>query len=194
MNQTTDNQNYTHTVCVYCASSGAIAPVYVEAAGALGTLLAQNGWRVINGAGPFGLMRVVSDAVLRAGGKVKGIIPRFMVENGWCHNALEDVEITENIHERKQQMATLSDAAVALPGGCGTLEELLEIITWKQLGLYSHPLVILNTNHYYDALLAMLQHAVDERFMSPQYATIWQVATTPEEVIQYLKTGFDTES
>jgi uncharacterized protein (TIGR00730 family) len=174
------------SVCVYCASGTEIAPVYAEAAERLGTILGERGLCVINGAGSTGLMRVLSDAVLRAGGKVTGVIPRFMVESGWCHPGLTERIEVETMHERKQRMAALSDAVIALPGGCGTLEELMEIITWKQLGLYRHPVVILNTNHYYDPLLTMFQRAVNEHFMHPRHALIWQVAQTPGEAVELM--------
>lgn len=171
------------SVCVYCASSTKIAPEYFEAANRLGTLLAQQGIRLINGAGGIGLMRATADAVLEAGGKVTGVIPTFMIEQGWHHTGLTQMLEVENMHQRKQAMAQLSDAVIALPGGCGTLEELLEIITWKQLGLYPNPIVILNTNGYYQHLLEMMNHAVEQNFMRQQHSAIWQVANTPEEAV-----------
>ena len=179
------------SVCVYSASSTRIDPVYTTAATQLGTLLGKRNLKVINGAGSIGLMRTVADAVMQAGGTVTGVIPRFMVENGWRHPALTEVIEVETMHERKQKMVDLSDAAIALPGGYGTMEELLEIITWKQLGLYPKPLVILNTNGYYDTLLQMFQHAIDEQFIHPQHALIWKVADTPEEAVEMI---FEKES
>ena len=124
--------NKINSVCVYCASSTKIDSVYFDAARELGTLLGQRQIRLINGAGNMGLMSAVSDAALRAGGEVTGVIPRFMVEQGWHHTGLTQLVEVESMHERKKTMADLSDAVIALPGGCGTLEELLEIITWKQ--------------------------------------------------------------
>lgn len=174
------------SVCVYCASSTKIDPVYFEAATQLGHLLGKQGLRVINGAGSIGLMRSVSDAALEAGGTVTGVIPHFMVRENWHHPDLTEMIEVETMHERKQKMADLSDAVIALPGGCGTLEELLEIITWKQLGLYLKPIVILNTNHYFDPLIEMLQRAVDEQFMRPQHQTMWGVAQTPEEAVDLI--------
>ena len=137
--------NQINSVCVYSASSSKIDKVYFEAAGRLGKLLAERRIRLVNGAGSIGLMRSVADAVLENGGEVTGVIPRFMVEQGWHHTGLTRLVEVESMHERKQLMADLSDAVIALPGGCGTLEELLEVITWKQLGLYLNPIVILNT-------------------------------------------------
>ena len=126
-------KNRIASVCVYCASSTRVAPVYREAAAELGRLLGERNLRVINGAGNTGLMCAVSDGALAAGGTVTGVIPHFMVEQNWCHKGLTELVEVDNMHERKQRMADLSDAAIALPGGCGTLEELLEVITWKQL-------------------------------------------------------------
>lgn len=122
-------------------------------------------------------------AALAAGGTVTGVIPRFMVEQDWCHKGLTDLVEVDSMHERKQRMADLSDAVIALPGGCGTLEELLEVITWKQLGLYLNPIVILNINGYFDPLLEMFRRAVDEHFMRPQHAALWTVASTPAEAV-----------
>ncbi len=171
------------SVCIYCASSTQIAPIYFEAAQAVGRLLGEQQIRVINGAGNIGLMCSVSDAALAAGGKVTGVIPRFMMEQDWYHKGLSELIVVETMHERKKRMAEMADAVIALPGGCGTLEELLEIITWKQLGLFFNPVVILNTNHFYDPLLEMFQKAVDEKFMHQRHADIWTVASTPEKAV-----------
>ena len=181
-------RNRITSVTVYCASSTQIDECYFSAARQLGKLLANNKIRVVNGAGSIGLMRAVSEAALEAGGEVTGVIPSFMVEQGWHHQGLSELRVTETMHERKQLMAELSNGIVALPGGCGTLEELLEIITWKQLGLYIHPIIILNIEGYFDALIKMLHHAVDEHFMRPQHKGIWQVANTPEEAVELLYT------
>lgn len=180
--------NTIQNVCVYSASSTKIAPVYFAAAEELGRLLAKRGINLINGAGSIGLMAATSNAALQAGGTVTGVIPRFMVEQGWHHSGLTRLVETETMHERKQLMAQMSDAVIALPGGCGTMEELLEIITWKQLGLFLNPIVVLNIDGFYDPLLEMLQRAIDGRFMRPEHRGIWQVATTPEEAVELLYT------
>lgn len=180
--------NNIKNICVYSASSTKIAPIYFEAAEKLGQLLARKHINLINGAGCLGLMCRISDAALSAGGTVTGIIPRFMVEQGWHHKGLTRLIETENMHERKQLMADLSDGVIALPGGCGTLEELLEIITWKQLGLYLKPIVILNTNGFYNPLLEMLQQAISQNFMRKEHGNIWHVAQTPEEAVNLLYT------
>ena len=186
--KTTKTMNNISSVCVYSASSTKIDPVYFETAARLGRLLGERGIRLINGAGHMGLMGASSDAALQAGGTVTGVIPRFMVEQGWHHKGLTELLEVESMHERKKLMADLSDAVIALPGGCGTLEELLEVITWKQLGLYLNPIVILNVKGYFDPLLAMLQRAMDENFMRLQHGAIWAVASTPEEAVELIHT------
>ena len=180
--------NQIHSVCVYSASSTKIASVYFEAAEKLGSLLAKQHIRLINGAGSIGLMRSVADAVLENGGEVTGVIPHFMVEQNWHHTGLTELIEVTSMHERKQKMANLSDGIIALPGGCGTLEELLEIITWKQLGLYLTPIIILNVNGVFDPLLEMLERAIEENFMRRQHGDIWKVARTPEEAVELLQT------
>ena len=176
-------------VCVYSASSTKINQVYFDAAKELGKLLAAHHINLINGAGGIGLMAASSDAVLAAGGTVTGIIPHFMVEQGWHYQGLTKLIETETMHERKRMMADLSDGVIALPGGCGTMEELLEVITWKQLGLYLNPIVILNVNGFYDPLLMMLERAIEGNFMRREHGAIWNVAKTPQEAIDFLYTS-----
>ena len=180
--------NQIKNVCVYSASSTKIAPVYFAAAEELGRLLALRGINLVNGAGSIGLMAATSNAVLANGGTVTGVIPRFMVEQGWHHTGLTRLVETDTMHERKQLMAQLADAVIALPGGCGTLEELLEIITWKQLGLYLNPIVILNIDGFFNPLIAMLEQAIDQQFMRPEHAALWCVASTPAEALELIQT------
>ncbi len=180
--------NQIKNVCVYSASSTKIAPVYFAAAEELGRLLALRSINLINGAGSIGLMAATSNACLAAGGTVTGVIPRFMVEQDWHHKGLTQLIETETMHERKQTMAQMSDGIIALPGGCGTMEELLEIITWKQLGIYLNPIVILNIDGFYNPLLEMLQRAIDGNFMRPEHQNIWQVATSAQQAIELLHT------
>ena len=175
-----------NSVCVYCASSTQIDDKYFRAAEELGHLIAGHGLTLITGAGKLGLMNTIENAALEAGGKVTGVIPSFMVREGWHHEGLTELIETPSMHERKQTMANLSDGIIALPGGCGTMEELLEIITWKQLGLYVNPIVILNVDGFYDALLAQLEKAVEENFMRAIHADIWKVASTPVEAMELL--------
>jgi len=174
-------------ITVYCASSRMLDSVYTRDAEKLGIMLGERNLHVVNGGGCIGLMRVVSDAVLSAGGTVTGVIPRFMVDKGLCHSNLTTVIQTQSMHERKKIMADKSDAVIALPGGYGTLEELLEIITWRQLGLHRNPIIILNTNNFYDPLLSMFSHAVADKFVREEHAQLWQVAKTPEEVIELIE-------
>lgn len=170
-------------ICVYCASSKDVGGEFFADAESLGVLLARNGYETICGAGNEGLMKRLADSALSAGGKVTGVIPEFMEKNGWMHPGLSQTIITPDIHTRKQRMAEMADAAIALPGGCGTMEELLEIITWKQLGLFGGGIVILNTAGFYDPLIAMLHKAVDGRFMKPSHKRLWQIAGTPGEAV-----------
>ena len=180
-------------VCVFCASSANIDARYLDAARELGGLLARDGWRCVNGGGAVGLMGAVTDGTLDAGGQVTGVIPKFMVDNGWCYDRLEDVIVTADMHQRKQMMSEMADAVIALPGGVGTFEELLETLTWRQLGLVKVPVIILNTLGYYDALLEMLRHAIDEGFMKASHARLWQVAATPDEAVALLNKNQDVE-
>lgn len=180
--------NNVQRVCVYSASSTKIDTVYFECAAELGKLLARQHIHLINGAGRMGLMAACANAVLENGGEVTGIIPKFMVEQGWQHDGLTRLIETSNMHERKELMVELSDGIIALPGGCGTMEELLEIITWKQLGLYLKPIVILNVKNFFDPLIEMLQRAVEENFMRPEHAKIWQIADTPSQAVELLYT------
>ena len=175
------------SVCVYCASSSKINPDYFEAAREIGQLLAQKGMRCVCGAGNQGLMGTLADSVLAHGGEVLGVIARFMIDEGWCHPGLTQTIVTADMHERKERMAQEADAVIALPGGCGTFEELFEIITWKQLGLFLNPIVILNTNGYYDPLIEMLHKAIDENFMRREHERMWLVAQTPQEAIDAIE-------
>ncbi|MDR1780440.1 MAG: TIGR00730 family Rossman fold protein [Tannerella sp.] len=183
MNQ---NDNTIKNVCVFCSSRDSIAPVYGEAAVELGEMLGQRGVRVINGAGSTGLMRIIADAVMRTGGTACGVIPRFMVESGVCYDSMTECIEVETMHERKQLMSAMSDAVVALPGGYGTLEELLEIITWRQLELYNKPVIVLNTNGFYDPLMAMFDRAVEQNFIRSDNRGLFIEARTPAEVLSVL--------
>ena len=174
-------------ICVYCASSSKIDSKYVETAKRLGSLLAENNMQLVYGGGSVGLMGILADSVLHKGGKVRGIIPKFMVEAEWQHEGLTKLILTETMHERKEKMAAMSNAVVALPGGCGTLEELLEVITWKQLGIYRNPIIIVNVDGYYNHLLAQFQQAADELFMRPQHLDMWTVVETADEVPEAIK-------
>lgn len=178
--------NNIHSVAVYCASSTKIKDIYYEVARQLGHGLGVRGMTLINGAGNMGLMQASSDACLEAGGRVIGVIPTFMIEQGWHHTGLTELIETPDMESRKQRINDLSDAAIVLPGGCGTLDEMFEIITLKQLGVYLKPIVILNVAGYYDDLLRHLERSIAEHFMRPEHANIWCVATTAEEAIDLM--------
>lgn len=176
------------TIVVYGASSADAEQVFVDAAYRLGGLIARAGKRLVSGAGSTGLMAAVENGALDAGGVSIGIIPQFMVDNGWLHEGLTETIVTPSMHERKHKMADMADAVVALPGGTGTFEELFEIITWKMLGLFVKPIIILNTDHYYDLLLQMLDRTAERHFMNPVFSKLWTVADTPEDALTLIDT------
>jgi uncharacterized protein (TIGR00730 family) len=182
------------TITVYAASSSSISSVYFQSAEDLGKRMAASQITCINGAGCNGLMAALTDAILENGGKVCGIIPQFMIDAGWMHPSLSEVIITPDMHIRKQRMAENADACIALPGGVGTMEELLEVITWKQLGLYTKPIIILNINGFYDNLLAMLLKLEQEHFLHHEQEKMWQVASTPEMALDLILNPENTHS
>jgi len=173
-------------VTIYGASSSQIDIQYMKIADELGKLLAQNGINCITGGGSEGMMGAVAKGALESGGCVIGIIPQFMIDEGWGNSALSEIIVTKSMHERKQLMAEKSDACIALPGGIGTMEELMEIITWRQLSLYNKPVVIFNINGYYDPLLFMLKKAVREKFMHVTNREMWNVAYSSDEVLRFI--------
>jgi len=170
------------TVCVYCASSRSSHPDYRAAARRLGEVLAAEGVGIVYGGGAVGSMGALADGALARGGRVIGILPRFMADLEWGHKGLTDLQLVEDLRTRKHVMLTLSQAAIALPGGSGTLEELLEAITFKRLGLYLNPIVLVNTRGFFTPLIEQLARAVEERFMDQRHLLMWQVVATPEEV------------
>lgn len=174
-------------ICVYCASSQQADPVYREAARRLGAQLAQARCTVVYGGGSVGSMGALADGALQAGGSVIGVMPRFMADLEWGHAGLTELELVEDMRERKHRLLTGSDAVVALPGGCGTLEELMEAITLKRLGLYFKPIVLVNTRHFYTALDALLQQMIAERFMNPEHAAMWQLVDDVDAVLPTIR-------
>lgn len=174
-------------ITVYCASSSKIDNIYFQTAQTLGKLLAEKNIRLIYGGGSVGTMGALADSVLNCGGEVKGIIPKFMCQVEWQHNGLTELIQTDTMHQRKELMAKMGDATIALPGGCGTLEELLEIITWKQLGIYDKPIVIANINHYYDNLIDQLKRASEELFLRPEHLRLWTVVTNIADVFEAIE-------
>jgi uncharacterized protein (TIGR00730 family) len=182
MNASADERDLERSVCVYCASSRLAHPDYRAAARRLGEVLAGAGIGIIYGGGAVGSMGALADGALAAGGRVTGILPRFMAELEWGHKGLSELQLVEDLRTRKHMMLTLSQAAIALPGGSGTLEELLEAITLKRLGLYLNPIVLVNTRGFFSPLLTQLGNAVEEHFMDTRHLMMWQVVATPEEV------------
>ena len=170
------------TICVYCASSQRCDAAYHAAARRVGEVLVGHGYGIIYGGGAKGSMGAVADGALTHGGKVRGILPRFMQDLEWGHPRLTELHIVEDLRARKHLMLSESQGLVALPGGCGTLEELFEALTLKRLGLYVHPIVLLNTRNYFAPLIALLNHAVEEHFMGERHLEMWQVVSEPEEI------------
>ncbi len=182
----------TKRVCVYCASSSQVDDKYKMAARRLGEILSENKIGCNYGGGAIGLMGELAQSMVDHHGDITGIIPHFMVERGWDNPLVKEVE-TPDMHSRKERMVQDVDAAIALPGGCGTLEELLEIITWKQLGLFLKPIIILNVDHYFDPLIAMLDKCVEENFMSEQLKKTWTVVSSAEEVLPAIRNAHGWE-
>lgn len=171
------------TVCVFAASSSRIDERYRTAASVLGRLFAEAGMEVIYGGGGIGLMGIVADSVMAHGGSITGVIPSFMKDEGWGHPHVSEMIVTSDMGERKKTMLARADAVVALPGGIGTLEELTEAITLKQLGLFKGPVVILNTLGFYTHLLDFLEHMIVGSFLRTEHKNIWEVACEPQDVI-----------
>lgn len=170
-------------IVVYGASSEQIDPQFKLAARQLGRLIARSGHPLVCGGGKAGLMKAAIEGAAEEHGTTIGVLPQFMVDRQWQHPQLTHMISTPSMHDRKLTMARMSIAAIACPGGCGTLEELMEIITWRQLNLYRGQVILLNTLHYYDPLLVMLEKTVEYGFMHPDHRAIFRVANTPEEAI-----------
>ena len=153
------------SVCVYCGSKPGTDPAFTQAAIQVGTWIGQHGGQLVYGGGRNGLMGIVADATMAAGGRVIGVIPRALVEKEWAHTGCTELHVVESMHERKQMMAEKADAFVALPGGIGTFEEFYEVWTWRQLGYHNKPIGLLNVNHYYEPMLSFLKSVVQNEFM-----------------------------
>lgn len=170
------------SIVVYCASSSKVGEAFLNSARELGRLMAERGIRLLDGGGRTGLMGAVNDGCIEAGGQAVGIIPQFMAERGWAHPGLSETIVADDMHHRKKTMASMADGAIAMPGGVGTFEELLEIITWRKLKLYHGNVVIFNDRGYYDPLLEMLDKAAELGFTKPG-EKLFEVATTVEEAL-----------
>jgi len=176
-------------VCIYAASSKKCHPEYHDAARRLGVFLAEQPMDIIYGGGRVGLMGALADGALSRGGRVTGVLPRFMNDLEWGHTGLTQLHLVEDMRTRKHRLLSDSDAVVALPGGCGTLEELLEAITLKRLGLYLKPIVLVNTRRFFDPLMQLLASAIEERFMDQRHHAMWQVVSQPEHVAEAFATA-----
>lgn len=173
--------------CIFCASSPKVPQVYFSAATRLAELLTSAGWGVVYGGGGVGLMGAVADAVLARGGAITGVIPKFMVDVEWQHDGVEDMRQTATMAERKRMMIEMSDAIVALPGGTGTMDEFFEAMADEKLGLYTKPLVLLNTDGFFDHTVAQMERMVREEFMTRRHMDVLTVARTPEEAMAALE-------
>lgn len=171
-------------ICVFCGSNTGSDPAYAEAARALGQLFAREGIALVYGGGSVGLMGVLADSVLAAGGEAIGVIPQALWAREVGHRGLTDLRIVETMHERKAMMADLADAFIALPGGLGTLEEIFEVWTWAQLGLHQKPLGFLDVNGFYAPLMEFLDRAVRSRFVRDEHRAIAMIARDPEALLK----------
>ncbi|RLD27691.1 MAG: TIGR00730 family Rossman fold protein [Bacteroidetes bacterium] len=174
------------TICVYCSSSDRIDQVYFKAAEELAKILVEKKIIVVFGGGSSGLMGRIADTVIKMNGEIIGIMPNFMKAIEWDHKGVYNFHFVEDMHARKKKFIDSSDALITLPGGSGTFEELLEAITLKRLGLHDLPIIILNTNAYFDPLIEMLNRAVEQQFLRPEDDKLWDVIVEPEEIEFYL--------
>jgi len=170
-------------ICVYCGSSPGRLPEYLEAATSLGSALVDLGLGLVYGGASVGLMGEIADTVIKGGGEVIGVIPRSLVEKEVSHHGLSELRIVESMHERKAVMEELSDGFIALPGGFGTLEEIFEVLTWSQLGFHQKPCALLNSQNYYDNLIAFLDHAVESQFVRMPHRAKLMVGDDPQQLL-----------
>jgi len=175
-----------NSLCVYCGSSGNVREDHREAARFLGSELASAGIRLIYGGGQVGLMGLIADAALAAGGAVTGIIPKFLDQLEIGHTGCTELIVTDNMHDRKLKMASLADAFVILPGGFGTLEEMFEILTWKQLRLHDKPVVIADIDGYWTPLLTLMAKQIEENYVRPEHRDLFDVARSVAEIFPIL--------
>ena len=172
------------TVCVYCGSRPGDNPVFSETARAFGAALADNQIKLVYGAGDFGLMGAVATSCLQAGGQTLGVIPKHIVHDYKPNLKIGDIIITETMHERKKVMFMNADAVVAMPGGVGTIDEIIEVISWKQLGLHNKPIIIMNVGGYWDVLLAMLDNCIVRDFADPNITSFYSITQGVEDTIK----------
>lgn len=176
-------------ICVFCASSAKIDSKYFEATKVVAQELVKANATILYGGGSVGLMGCLADTTLSLQGRVVGILPRFMDKVEWGHKGLTQMVLVKDMRERKKQLIENVDAVVALPGGCGTLEELMEVFTLKRLGKFTKPIIVLNTDGFYSHLELLIEKMIEERFMRPEHRHIWQMVSTPEEIIPAIKSA-----
>ena len=176
-------------VCVYCASSNQCDKVYRDAAFEVGSLLAQNNISIVYGGSSAGSMGALADGAIKHGGRITGILPEFLNTIERAHTGLDDLIVVNDLHERKRMMIEGVDGVVSLPGGIGTFEELLEAMTWKRLGLHPLPIVLVNTNNYFEPLIQLIDKAISERFLNQDQRNIFDTVKYPEELISALLSG-----
>lgn len=170
-------------VCVFCGSSPGAIEDYAKAARTLGTALVERGLGLVYGGAHVGLMGMIADTVLAAGGEAIGVIPQGLVDKEIAHTALSELHVVSSMHERKAKMAQLADGFIALPGGFGTLEELFEVLTWAQLGMHGKPCALFDVAGYFQSLLRFLDHAVAQKFVAPVHRQLILVAQTPDALL-----------
>ena len=173
------------SLCVYCGSKKGENPAFAEAARELGIAMAQNSIQLVYGGGKVGIMGVIADAVLSEGGQVQGVIPQSLLEREVGHTGIQHLHVTHDMHSRKALLETLSDAFLVLPGGFGTLDELFEIVTWRQLGFHSKPIMILNVDGYFDPLIAFINNSIENKFVVEENRSLIKIITTIEEALQF---------
>lgn len=173
-------------ICVFCGSSTGHVPVYAHAARELASLFVQRGHTLVYGGGNVGLMGILADTIMEQGGEVLGVIPEFLLQREVGHRNITQLEVVQSMHERKKRMADLSDAFIAIPGGWGTLDELAEILTWRQLKLIDQPVALLNVQQFFDPLLAQMKTMEREGFLQPANLDLLQVYTTPTQLLDTL--------
>lgn len=174
------------SICIYCGSRPGTDPAYAQVAHQVGEWIALHKGQLVYGGGKNGLMGIAANAALQAGGRVVGIIPQSLVEKEWAHDGCTELHIVDNMHERKRMMAERADAFLALPGGIGTLEELFEVWTWRQLGYHDKPIGILNTQGYYQGLLDFMGHAVNQQFMGQNQMDLVHTSDKPAQLLREL--------
>lgn len=179
--------NNIKSICVFCGSSTGLMPEYTQAARELGTLMAQKGITLVYGGSNIGLMRSIADACLSGGGHVIGVMPKGLIDREVAYTALKEFHVVENMSVRKQKMADLSDAFIAMPGGIGTLDEIFEVMSWNQLEIMDKPMALLNTAGYYDHLAKFLDYTVEQRFVRPEHRSNLLVNADPAQLLEEIE-------